>query len=193
IITAVLDTAEGGKNKKVDENSSDQAVGKSVAKVEARAKVTGKAKYVSDMEFPRMLHAKVKRSTYPRARILKIDATEAEKVPGVKLVTFGNDETAKYRWGSGVADEYTLARDEVLFVGDAVALVVAETEEAATKALDLIEIEYEEETPLFDGEEAMKANPSIVVHKDISKYARSGSVPPPDNRKTTKCVQLYSC
>jgi CO/xanthine dehydrogenase Mo-binding subunit/aerobic-type carbon monoxide dehydrogenase small subunit (CoxS/CutS family) len=178
IIEAVLDAAQGGKNKRVDDSPEGPIVGKSIFKVDAHVKVTGKAKYVTDLEFPRMLHAKVKRSPYPRARILKIDTREAEKVPGVKLITFGNEKTAPSRWGSGISDEYTLARDEVLFVGDAVALAAAETEEAAQRAIDLIEIEYEEQTPIFDGEEAMKPNPSVVLHKDIRNYERFGSVPP---------------
>ncbi len=118
-----------------------QSIGKSEHNVNATAKATGRAKYCSDMELPGMLYGKVKRSPYPHAGIISIDTSQAESLPGVKVVIVGDEKTCPLRFGAGVADEYVLARDKVLFVGDAVAAVAAESEEIAQEAVDLIEVE----------------------------------------------------
>ncbi len=107
----------------METNNKYKYIGKSERNVNGREKVTGTAKYCSDMELPRMLYGKVKRSPYPHARIISIDTSKAKELPGVKVVIVGDDETCPYRFGAGVADEYVLARDKVLYVGDAVASV----------------------------------------------------------------------
>ncbi|MFQ5486341.1 MAG: xanthine dehydrogenase family protein molybdopterin-binding subunit, partial [Desulfobacterales bacterium] len=155
-----------------------QYIGKSEYNVSAFAKATGRAKYCSDMTFPGMLHGKVKRSPYPHARILSIDTTKAERLPGVKTVIVGDEKTSPFRFGAGVADEYVLARGKVLYVGDAVAAVAAETEEIAQEAVDLIEVSYEELPAVFDGEEAFKQNPTVILHEDLKRYKTLRSVPP---------------
>ena len=94
-----------------------QYIGESEYNVNALAKATGRAKYCSDMQLSGMLYGKVKRSPYPHARIISIDTSPAERLPGVKVVIVGDEQTSPYRYGAGVADEYTLARDKVLFVG----------------------------------------------------------------------------
>ena len=96
-----------------------QYIGKSEYNVNATAKATGRAKYCSDMQLPGMLYAKVKRSPYPHARIVSIDTSKAEQLPGVKVVIVGDEKTCPFRFGAGVADEYVLARDKVRYVGDA--------------------------------------------------------------------------
>lgn len=159
-------------------NNEYEYIGKPERNVNGIEKVTGKAKFCSDMELARMLYGKVKRSPYPHARIISIDTSKAKELPGVKVVIVGNDETCPYRFGAGVADEYVLARDKVLFVGDAVAAVAAETEEIAEDAVDLIEIEYEELSPVFDGDEAFSKNPPAVLHEDLKSYKTLKSVPP---------------
>lgn len=162
----------------METNNKYKYIGKSERNVNGIEKVTGTAKYCSDMELPRMLYGKVKRSPYPHARIISIDTSKAKELPGVKVVIVGDDETCPYRFGAGVADEYVLARDKVLYVGDAVAAVAAETEEIAEDAVDLIEIEYEELTPVFDGDEAFSKNPPAVLHEDLKHYKTIRSVPP---------------
>jgi len=159
-------------------NNEYEYIGKPERNVNGIEKVTGKAKFCSDIELARMLYGKVKRSPYPHARIISIDTSKAKELPGVKVVIVGNDETCPYRFGAGVADEYVLARDKVLFVGDAVAAVAAETEEIAENAVDLIEIEYEELSPVFDGDEAFSKNPPAVLHEDLKSYKTLKSVPP---------------
>ncbi len=153
-------------------------IGKSEFNVNAVGKATGKAKYCSDMELPGMLYGKVKRSPYPHARIISIDTSKAERLPGVKVVIVGNEKTCPFRFGAGIADEYVLAREKALFVGDPVAAVAAESEEIAEEAVDLIEVEYEELPAVFDGDEAFKKNPPAVLHEDLKNYRTLRSVPP---------------
>jgi carbon-monoxide dehydrogenase large subunit len=153
-------------------------IGKSERNVNGIEKVTGMAKYCSDIEFSRMLYGKVKRSPYPHARIVSIDTSKAKALPGVKVVIVGDEKTCPYRFGAGVADEYVLAREKVLYVGDAVAAVAAETEEIAQAAVDLIEVEYEELTPVFDGDEAFSRTPPAILHEDLKNYTTIRSVPP---------------
>jgi CO/xanthine dehydrogenase Mo-binding subunit len=161
------------------EHSSDyKYIGKSERNVNGIEKVTGAAKYCSDMEHARMLYGKVKRSPYPHAKIISINISKAAQLPGVKTVIVGDDKTSPNRFGAGVADEHVLARDKVLFVGDAVAAVAAETEEIAQRAVDLIEVEYEELPAVFDGDEAFSRNPPAVLHEDLKSYKTIRSVPP---------------
>lgn len=153
-------------------------IGNTEVNVNARAKVTGKAKYVNDMELPRMLHGELKRSPYPHAKIVSIDTARAEKLPGVKAVIVGDEQTSPFRYGSGVEDEYVLARDKVRFVGDVVAAVAADTEQIAQEAVDLIEVEYEELPAVFDGDEAFKKDPPAILHEALKSYKLIQSVPP---------------
>ncbi len=153
-------------------------IGKSEYNVSAVAKATGRAKYCSDMQLPKMLYGKVKRSLYPHAEIISIDTSKAESLPGVKVVIVGDEKSCPFRFGAGVGDEYVLARDKVLYVGDPVAAVAAETEEIAQEAVDLIEVKYKELPAVFDGEEAFKRNPPAILHEDLKQYSTIRSVPP---------------
>ena len=155
-----------------------QSIGKSEYNVNAVAKATGRAKYCSDMQLPGILYGKVKRSPYPHARIVSIDTSAAERLPGVKTVIVGDEKTCPSRFGAGVADEYVLARNKVRYVGDAVAAVAAESEEIAQAAVDLIEVKYEELPTVFNGEEAFKRNPPAILHEDLKSYQTLRSVPP---------------
>ena len=105
--------------------------------VDAYDKVTGRGKYAGDMMAPNMLHAKVKHSPYPRAKILSIDTSKAEALPGVKGVLTGKDFPIRI-----TEDIEILSQKEVRMVGDPVVAVCAISEEIAEEALDLIEVEY---------------------------------------------------
>jgi CO/xanthine dehydrogenase Mo-binding subunit len=154
------------------------AVGKSLPRLDAPDKVAGKMKYSADLKLPRMLHARVLRSPYPHARIVRIDISKAEKAPGVRAVVTGNDLPATQGRGDPteklglVRDRWLLARDKVRFRGEAVAAVAAETPEEAVEALSLIEVQYAELPAIFDPEEAMISNPPVVVHPDLQNYDR---------------------
>src|SRR5437868_15208665 len=100
------------------------------------------------MKLPRMLHAKVLRSTYPHARIRHIDIEAARRMPGVKAVLTGAD-TPK-AWGIIRKDEHVLAVDKVRFIGEELAAVAASDEYAALDAIEKIRVEYEELPPVVE-------------------------------------------
>ena len=146
-------------------------VGKSVPRVDALVKVTGSAKFVSDMKVPGMLYAKVLRSPYPHAKILSIDTSKAEKLSGVVCIVTGKDAPEK-RTGSATLDQPVLARDVVCAVGDPVAAVAATTLDIGEKAVELIDVKYQELPAVFDPEDAVSTHPSAVVHPDLFKYEK---------------------
>ena len=150
-------------------------VGKSVKRVDAFEKVTGKAVYGTDMKLPGMLYGKVVRSPHPHAKILSIDTSQAEKLPGVKAIVTGKD--VQRRAGAVIRDQYIIAKDRVRFVGDVVAAVAATSREIAEEAVNLIDVEYEELPAVFDVEEAIKKEPPTILHPDLATYARNPSMP----------------
>ena len=139
------------------------SIGQSVPRVDARAKVTGQAKFPGDWTMEGMLHAKHLFAGRPHARILSIDSSAAEAVPGVAAVFTARDVPVNER-GLQIPDQPVLCgpgsskpgADVVRFVGDQVALVVAETEQIAARARDLIRVEYEDLPVLTDPFEALK-------------------------------------
>lgn len=134
-----------------------KVVGKRTPLIDARVKVTGSAQYTSDIFLPSMLYGKILRSHLHHARILSIDTSRAERLPGVKAVVTARDfKPIKYGFGEHRADMYPLAIDKVRFIGDEVAALAAVDEDVAEEALDLIEVEYEELPAVFDPEEAMQ-------------------------------------
>ena len=118
-------------------------VGKPLPRPDAVAKVTGAAKYTDDYTFPNMLHACTLRANIPHARIVRIDASKARALPGVAAVLTHEDVPGAKNHGLVYADWPVLCYDKVRYVGDAVAIVAAETREIAEQALRLIEVEYE--------------------------------------------------
>jgi len=152
-------------------------VAKGVTRVDAQDKVTGRAKYCSDVKLPGMLHGKVLRSPYAHARIVSIDTSKAEKMPGVRAFVTGKDVPDK-RFGASVFDQHILARNTVRYIGDPVAAVAADTVDIAEKAIELIKVQYEELPGIFDIEEAWETNPTVVVHPDLPKYTL-GKFPAP--------------
>src|SRR4030042_2190525 len=148
-------------------------VGKSVTSVDAFAKVTGKAKYASEegIGIPGMLYGKVLYSPYPHAKIASIDTSRATRMKSVRAVLTGKD-TPSHRSGMMIDDRHVLCHEIVRFAGDGVAVVAADTVEAAEEALELNDIEYQELPALFDPEEAMKPDCPVVLHPDFPNYTR---------------------
>ena len=142
-----------------------RTVGKPLKRVDAYNKVTGRAAYTNDLSFPGMLHAKIKRSEHASAIIVSIDTAEAEALPGVVRVFTARDVPGKNTVGLIVPDQPVFAEDRVRHYGDAVAMVVAVSDETARKGAALIKVEYEPLEGVFDPEEAMKEN-SPLVHPD---------------------------
>src|SRR5919108_1907762 len=145
-----------------------QVVGRPTPRVEGEMKVTGKALYSADLNLPGILRGKVLRSPIPYGRIKRIDTSKAARVPGAKAVLTGQDVTG-LRIGRCIYDTPVLADGVVRFVGEKVAAVAAETEEAAEQALDLIEVDYEEMEPLLNPLEAIKPD-APILHPDLLSY-----------------------
>lgn len=140
-------------------------VNKPVKRVDAYEKVTGKAKFGADLFFPNMLYGKVLRSKYPHARIVKINIKKALACPGVKAIIRAED-MPNNEFGIIVQNQQVLAQKQVLYIGDGIAVAAAETQEAATKALELIEVEYEELPGIFNPEEAEKKD-APLIHSEL--------------------------
>ena len=139
-------------------------VGQRVRRVEGYEKVTGGARYVADISLPGMLTGKVLRSPYPHARILGIDTSRAERLPGVRAVVTAED-TPKRPWGAFIQDQYPLSVGKVRYVGEEVAAVAATDPDIAEEALELVRVEWEELPAVFDTEEAMREG-APLVHDD---------------------------
>ncbi len=156
---------------------STHIIGKPITRVDAHAKVTGEAKYPGDFVMEHMLHAKILFAGRPHARVLSIDTTKAEAVPGVVAVFTAQDVPVN-EYGLQTRDQPVLCgpgsskpgTDVARFVGDQVALVVAETERAAARARDLIHVEYEDLPPVFDPFEALEPGaPQLHSHRQSSE------------------------
>ena len=148
--------------------TTTRAIGQSVVRGEGPDKVTGRSVYAADVSLPGMLWGKVLRSPFPHARIVSIDTTAARAVPGVHAVITAADLLDSLV-GRRLRDMPVLARDVVRFVGEKVAAVAAETEEAAEEALLLIDVEYEELPAVFDAHEAMEPD-APTLHQGLSGY-----------------------
>jgi CO/xanthine dehydrogenase Mo-binding subunit len=150
---------------------TEAQVGRSVPRLEARRKVTGRASYVHNMSAPGVLHAKVFRSTVPHGRILSIDTSEALIMPGVQYVLTGEDIRAMFPepfYGPAFHDQPVLALDKVHYVGEPVAVVLADDPFKAADAANAIVAEYEELDAVYDEVEAMTS--PVIVH-DVLKPA----------------------
>ena len=141
------------------------SVGKPMPNLQARDKITGEARFTDDYRFPGMLHARTKRANVPHARIRSIDTSAASALPGVHAVLTHEDIAGRNLHGVFINDWPVLCGDKIRYVGDAVAIVAADTEEVAAAAIDLIEVDYEELPVVSDAIEAAKPD-SPLVHED---------------------------
>jgi len=132
--------------------------GQSVTRTDDPAKVTGKLMYGADYPQEGFLHGKILRSPHPHALIKSIDTHKAKELPGVAAVLTGKDVPGRNGFGAILPDQPVICEDKVRYVGDGVALVAAETEEIAHKALSLIQVEYEILPAVFGPREALKPN-----------------------------------
>lgn len=133
-----------GDNTKMYDKRPFTVIGKSKPRIDGRVKVTGAGKYCGDLKFPNMLYGKLLGSPHAHAKILSIDTSEAEKIPGVVAVITAKDVPAlKYGISPARWDENVLCIEKALFVGDKVAAVACMDEETCYKALKAIKVEYE--------------------------------------------------
>lgn len=140
-------------------------VGQRLNRRDAVEKVSGRAVYANDITFPGMLYAKVLRSPYPHARVKKVDTSKAETLPGVKAVISRNNTKDWYTYWYKIPQP--AFPEVVTHVGHEVAAVAAETPEAANRAVELIEVEYEPLPAVYDVEEALSENAPVVTYLDV--------------------------
>jgi CO/xanthine dehydrogenase Mo-binding subunit/aerobic-type carbon monoxide dehydrogenase small subunit (CoxS/CutS family) len=140
-------------------------IGKNVRRIDAPSKVSGRLKYAGDMTMPGMLHVQVLRSPHAHARIVSIDTSAAEAMPGVEGVITSADVPGEDGFGVFVNDQPVMARDKVRYVGEAVAAVAAEDVLTAKRALAAIKVVYAPLMPVFDPDEAMRPG-APAVHDD---------------------------
>jgi len=146
-------------------------IGAPLPKVDAYAKVTGRALYADDIMLPRMVYGRLLRSPHAHARILYIDIDQALALSGVLAVITGQDLPQKYGILPSSQDEYALAVDKVRYVGDPVAAVAALDPDILDEALKLIHVEYEVLPALMSIDEAL-AHPEVKINDE----ARIGNI-----------------
>jgi len=136
-------------------------IGERIPYIDAKEKVTGRTRYVTDIKLPGTLVGKALRSPYAHAKILNIDTTEARKVAGVKTIITAKD-IDQQKWGPITKDQFILAKDKVRYVGDEVAAVAAMDVDACDEALAKIKVDYEILPAVFSAFEAMQPGaPSV--------------------------------
>ncbi|MEW6139758.1 MAG: xanthine dehydrogenase family protein molybdopterin-binding subunit [Thermodesulfobacteriota bacterium] len=150
-------------------------VGKSYPRMDVE-KVTGRAAYINDIKLPRMLYGKILYSGRPHARILNIDTSKAEKLPGVRAVLTGFN-VPEVRVGF-LGDQTPLKKDKVRQFRDEVAAVAAIDEDVAEEALGLIRVEYEDLPTVFDPHEAMKPDAPLIHEVDARGKPRRNNILP---------------
>ena len=150
-------------------------IGKRIPRIDGRVKVSGEAKYAADYEMPGMLWCKMLRSPHPHAMICRLDVSKAQALKGVMAVITASDVPGDQDKNEMVSPELPhLARNKVAYAGQPVAAGAAINPIIAEEALNLIEVEYEELTPLFDVLETMKPEallicPDMVTHGPLEK------------------------
>jgi CO/xanthine dehydrogenase Mo-binding subunit len=156
-------------------------VGKNIYKVDAQDKVTGKAIYPDDIYFDDMLYLKIKRAIHPHAYLRRVDTSKAEKLPGVvKIITAAGIPKVK-NFGLIIKDQPVMVGigQKTRYMGDALAMVIAETKEIASKAVRLIKVEVEELEVISDPLRAMEKD-APLIHQDsnilATHYLKKGDI-----------------
>jgi len=165
IIEAIQRAAQALREKEEIILPKTGTVGAGLPKYKALEKALGTDPFVDDLKFHGMLHAALKFSDHPRAKVLKINTSEAEKREGVIRVFTGNDIPGE-RFNGLIVNDWpvmVIEGETTRYIGDVLAGVVAESESAARKAVQSIHVEYEVLEPLTDMEEA--ENSPIKVHE----------------------------
>jgi len=143
-------------------------IGRSIPRLEARAKVTGRADYTHNLLLPGMLYGKVFRSTVAHGRIRGIDTSAAAALEGVARVVTGEEIRALIPspyYGPAFHDQPILALEKVRFVGEPMAVVLAADPHVAEQAVQLISAEYDELPAVYDEIEALE--PDVIIHDEL--------------------------
>jgi len=168
--------------------SKSRLIGQAIPRQDAWAKVTGDLKYADDFSLPGMLYAKVCRSKHPAALLISVDISKAESLKGVRAVLTAkdvprNETVTKFGQATDVRGGFeglyrVLAEEgkKIRYIGEPIALVAAESEAIAEKAVELIEIQYELLPGVFDPEKAMKPGAYLVGEKNSNIVNEFGCI-----------------
>lgn len=149
----------------VGSDSNFELVGHSFPRPDAADRVTGTAKFADDYTFPGMLFGATLRAGRPHARIVSIDTSKAEALPGVEAVLTHEDVPALNRHGLIYQDWPVLCEEKVRYVGDAVAIVAADSQEIASEAVALIDVIYKD-LPVVESATAAREEDAAIVHEE---------------------------
>ena len=174
-------------------NTPERQVGRRVDRLESRAKVTGTADYTHNVTLPRMLHAKVVRSTHAHARILAIDTAAAAAMPGVFKVVTAKDVLKVIpdpHYGPAFHDQPILAIEKVRHIGEPVAVVLAADVHVAEAAAGLVNVDYEVLPAVFDEVEAATTS-KVLVHETLKPAGTFPDLKHLAGRKATNVALDY--
>ncbi len=157
------------------------AIGESVPRQDAEAKLRGTAVYGIDYEEPHYLHGKILRATVPAARIVRLDTSKAEQIPGVLAIVTAQDVPG--RWGFATVDQPLLADGAIRYEGEPIAAVAAETWNQARAALKAIELGLEPLDVVGTMDEALAPH-ARLIHPDWESYEMRPSFPREGNVAT---------
>ena len=169
-----------------------RVVGQPEPRCDGAEKVSGKAIYTVDVKLAGMAHGKVLRSPYAHARLVRVDARKAEKLPGVFAVITRDDQHRFGMFGAAYKDQSILAFDKVRYAGDPVAAVAAADEATAEEALALIEVDYEELPAVSSLDEALVPGAPLVHDVSASGGELMGQryEPPGEFSGTNLCYRF---
>ncbi|HYI15571.1 MAG TPA: xanthine dehydrogenase family protein molybdopterin-binding subunit, partial [Thermomicrobiales bacterium] len=158
--------------------TEQRVIGKATPRADAPAKLTGQERYAGDLAFPGLLHARPVLSVAAHARLTGIDSAAAREVPGVVAVLTAADLPFVAEGGPPRALE-SLAKEEIVYAGQPVALILADSEAAAEAGAELVDVEYEELPVVLDIEAAMAADSPLArvltkVSEDAAEAAMHG-------------------
>lgn len=142
-------------------------IGKNYIRPDAISKVTGKAVYLDDIRLPGLLHAAILHPTFAHAKIISIDTSAAESMPGVVKVVTG--KPFDFHYGDNIKDLIPMAVDKVRHIGEPVAAVIADSVQNAQNALEKIEVVYEPLPVYVDARVAM-AEDAYLIHAENGQY-----------------------
>lgn len=137
-------------------------VGKSIVRVDAWAKVTGKADFLKDIKFARLLHAKMVLSPLPHARLSNLNTAKAKRCEGVVSVAAAEDVPHENQIGLIIKDQPLFAFEKVRYAGDAIAIIAAESEEEAEYAASKVTFDLEPITPIYSAEKSYHAKRPLI-------------------------------
>jgi CO/xanthine dehydrogenase Mo-binding subunit len=153
-------------------------IGKSVLRKEAMDKVNGRAKYIDDENEAGILHVKLLTSKYAHAYIEGIDTSKAWKVPGVRMIMTGKDYP--YLIGSSIVDRPPLAFEKVRYFGEPIAIVIADSEAAARRAVLSVHVTYKE-IPVVNSPLQAYQKSAPLVHERLGEYRVIAEAQPEPN------------